>query len=98
MTTARKIKLSVSIDADVVEAVDRRAARDGTTRSAVMEAWLRSASRQAGMARLQEETAAYYDALTAAEREDDAAWARSSARRSRRLDIDERSPRRARKG
>ena len=88
MTAARKMKVSVSIDADVVAAVDRRAARDGTTRSAVMESWLRGASRQAGMARLEEETAAYYDALTPAERVQDKGWATFAARGSRRLNID----------
>jgi metal-responsive CopG/Arc/MetJ family transcriptional regulator len=68
-----KMKISVSLDADVLEAVDRRAARNKTTRSAVMEQWLRSAARQVELQRLEEETAAYYDSLTPAERREDAA-------------------------
>ena len=69
MTAARKVKVSVTIDADVLGDVDRHAANQGSTRSAVMESWLRHASRRARAARLEEETAAYYDGLTAAERE-----------------------------
>ena len=48
----------------LLDVVDRRAAKEKTTRSAIMEQWLRSASRQAELQRLEEETAAYYDALT----------------------------------
>ena len=54
--------------------------RRKTTRSAVMEQWLRNASRQADLQRLEEETAAYYDALTPRERADDAEWAAISRR------------------
>lgn len=97
MTTARKLKISVSLGADVIEAVDRRAARDGSTRSAVMEAWLRSASKQAAAARLAEETAAYYDALSNPEREEDAAWAGRSTGQARLLTIDNAPARRPRR-
>ncbi len=89
MNAARKLKVSVSIDADLVRLVDQRAAREGKTRSAMMEAWLRSASRRAAAARLEEETAAYYDALTPAEASEDAEWAKGSARMARKLTIDD---------
>jgi metal-responsive CopG/Arc/MetJ family transcriptional regulator len=92
-----KMKISVSLDADVLEAVDRRAARNKTTRSAVMEQWLRSAARQVELQRLEEETAAYYDSLTPAERREDAALARASSRAFRKLIIDEPPRRRARR-
>jgi metal-responsive CopG/Arc/MetJ family transcriptional regulator len=93
--TARKVKISVSLDAGVLDAVDRLAAREGSTRSAVMERWLREASRAAKVARLAEETAAYYDALTPSERAEDADLAAASSRSARRLAIDEQtSPRR----
>ena len=97
MTAVRKMKISVSLDADLVQAVDRRAARDRTTRSAIMEAWLRGAARQAALVRLQEDTAAYYDALAPAERNDDDALATSSARLARRLVVDESPSPRSRK-
>ncbi len=84
MNGMTKVKVSVSLDGDLLGAVDRLAATEGTTRSAVMERWLRLVSRQARGVRLVEETATYYDALTAAERDHDATWAAaSSARRSR---------------
>jgi metal-responsive CopG/Arc/MetJ family transcriptional regulator len=89
MTTARKLKISISLAADVLDAVDRRAAAEKTTRSAVMEQWLRNASRQADLRRLEEETAAYYDALTPRERADDAEWADFASRSARTLVIDE---------
>lgn len=82
------MKISVSLDAAVVDAVDRRAAKEGTTRSAVMEQWLKRASGQAALARLEEETAAYYDALGPAEKHDDRAWAKVASRAAGTLVID----------
>ena len=94
MNAARKVKVkvSVSIDADVLGVVDGQAASEGTTRSAVMERWLRQVSRRAAAARLGEETAAYYDSLTSAERKDDASWAAASSGAARKLGIDEDAP------
>src|SRR5688572_24230619 len=93
MTAVRKLKISVSLDADLVEAVDRQAADEGSTRSAVMERMLRQASHKARATRLAEETAAYYDALTPAERQEDADWATMASRASQALSIDEPPPR-----
>jgi metal-responsive CopG/Arc/MetJ family transcriptional regulator len=95
--TARKTKISISLDADVLDAVDRRAAKEKTTRSAIMEQWLRGAARQAELQRLEEETAAYYDALTPAEKAEDAEWAEFATRSARELIIDEPEPRRRRR-
>lgn len=89
MTAARKVKVSVSIDADVVGVVDVQAASEGTTRSAVMERWLRQVSRKAAATRLEEGTAVYYDNLTSAERQDDASWAAASSLSARKLRIDD---------
>lgn len=97
MTAARKVKISVSLDAALVDAVDSRAAREGTTRSAVMEQWLKRASSQAALARLEEETAAYYDALDPMEMDDDRSWAKAASRSSRRLVIDAEPGSRARR-
>lgn len=93
MTSVRKVKVSISVDADVLAAVDRLAANEGTTRSAFMERWLRQLSHRAKVARLEEETAAYYDALTETEREDDATWAVASSKAARRLQVDHKSRR-----
>src|SRR6185436_670200 len=94
MASARKTKISISLDADVLDAVDRRAAREKTTRSAVMEQWLRGAARQAELQRLEEETAAYYDALTPQEKADDAEWTEFASRSARKLVIDDQEPKR----
>jgi metal-responsive CopG/Arc/MetJ family transcriptional regulator len=94
MTTRRKLKISISLAADLLDAVDKRAAKERTTRSAIMERWLRNGSRQSAMQRLDEETAAYYDALTPAEKADDAAWAEFASRSARSLTLDEPEPRR----
>jgi transposase-like protein len=85
---ARKVKVSVSIDPAVLGAVDRYAARVGVTRSAAMERWLAQLSHRENLSRLEEETAAYYDALTEIERRDDAAWAGGASAVARRLDFD----------
>jgi predicted transcriptional regulator len=94
MTNARKVKVSVSLDADLLGVVDGLAASEGTTRSAVMERWLRQVSRKAAVARLEEDTAAYYASLGPAERQDDASWAAAAGVAARQLVIDEgsRSP------
>jgi metal-responsive CopG/Arc/MetJ family transcriptional regulator len=89
MTTARKVKVSVSLGADLLRTLDRLAASEGSTRSSVMERWLREASRRARLARLEEETASYYDALTPAERDEDARWAAAASRAGRKLQIDD---------
>src|SRR3954463_12407877 len=89
MTASRKVKISVSIDPALLGAVDRYAARVGVTRSAAMERWLSQVSRQENLNRLEEETAAYYEALTEVERADDRAWASAAASKARRLTIDE---------
>jgi metal-responsive CopG/Arc/MetJ family transcriptional regulator len=89
MAAARKVKISVSIDPSLLGAVDRYAARVGVTRSAAMERWLSQISRQENLNRLEEETAVYYDSLTAAERQDDEEWASASSSKARKLGIDE---------
>jgi metal-responsive CopG/Arc/MetJ family transcriptional regulator len=91
MTAARKVKISVSIDPSLLGAVDRYAARVGVTRSAAMERWLSQISRQENLNRLEEETAVYYDSLTAAERQDDEDWVSASSSKARKLEIDERT-------
>lgn len=63
-----------------------------------MERWLRQVSRQEKVARLEEETAAYYDALMAAEKDEEAAWAAAASRAARRLQIDDASALRSARG
>lgn len=76
MASARKLKVSVSLSEDLVERIDREAARSpGQSRSGVIEAWLWRASKRAAAASLAAETIAYYEKLTDAERAEDEAWA-----------------------
>jgi hypothetical protein len=86
--TARKVKISISIDAALLANVDRYAAANHVTRSAALERWLGQVSHRERVARLEEETAAYYDARTEADRRDDAEWAEFASRSAKKLDVD----------
>jgi metal-responsive CopG/Arc/MetJ family transcriptional regulator len=86
--TARKVKISISIDAALLANLDRYAASKRVTRSAALERWLAQAEHREKLNRLELETAAYYDSLTDAERREDAELAASSSRNFRKLDID----------
>jgi metal-responsive CopG/Arc/MetJ family transcriptional regulator len=89
MDQARK-KLSITLAPDVIEAVDRAMAREvASSRSAVIEKWLRRASRIDAEARLREDTIAYYESLSEAERAEDGAISKATAKAARRLRIDE---------
>jgi metal-responsive CopG/Arc/MetJ family transcriptional regulator len=85
-----KVKISISLDPSVLDAVDESAAIGNESRTAVIEKWLRDASRRAKSTRLDAETAAYYESLSLSEQEENAAWATASSRASRRLVIDDR--------
>jgi metal-responsive CopG/Arc/MetJ family transcriptional regulator len=87
--TVRKVKISISIDAALLANVDRYAAANRVTRSAALERWLGQVSYRERLNRLEEETAAYYDSLTAAERRDDAEWAEFARKAARKLHIDD---------
>jgi len=89
MTAARKVKVSISLDSQLLGLVDRMAANEGETRSALIERWLRQGSRRGAASRLEEETAAYYDSLTGEEKDDDAAWATAASKVARKLAIDD---------
>jgi metal-responsive CopG/Arc/MetJ family transcriptional regulator len=98
-TMARKVKISISIDATLLANVDRYAEANRVTRSTALERWLQQVSHRQRLNRLHEETAAYYDSLTAVDRAEDAGLAAASSKAARRLQIDEgwpEAPRRAR--
>ncbi|MDB4981383.1 MAG: hypothetical protein JWM82_2135 [Myxococcales bacterium] len=87
--TARKVKISISIDATLLANVDRYAAANHVTRSAALERWLGQVSHKERLTRLEEETAAYYDSLTVADKRDDAEWAAFASKAARKLHIDD---------
>lgn len=89
MTTAAKLKVSLSLSADVIALVDRTAHRGNDTRSGVIERWLRRAATAAVEQELAEATAAYYHSLRADERADDEALSRGLSEAARRLSYDD---------
>jgi metal-responsive CopG/Arc/MetJ family transcriptional regulator len=86
---ARKVKISISIDATLLANVDRYASANHVTRSAALERWLAQVSHREKVNRLEEETAAYYDSLTEADRRDDAEWTEFATQQARKLHVDD---------
>src|SRR3954469_14759546 len=68
--TARKLKVSLTISADVLALVDRDARRRHDTRSAVVEHWLRRAASASVEKEIEDATTAYYQSLRHDERAD----------------------------
>ena len=71
-----KLKLSVTLSPDLVALIDRAAGDAPGGRSAVIERWLRQASRQEAHRALERATIDYYQSLSAAARADDEEWTR----------------------
>jgi Arc/MetJ-type ribon-helix-helix transcriptional regulator len=70
-------KVSLSLPADLVAWIDRQVARKrGGTRSGVVEQAVRSWARRAAAKDIEDATAAYYQAMTSAEQEEDDTWSR----------------------
>jgi metal-responsive CopG/Arc/MetJ family transcriptional regulator len=75
--TLRKHKVSLSLPADLVDWIDRQAARKrGETRSGVVEQAVRSWVRRAAAKDIEDATVAYYQGLTPSEHKEDAVWSR----------------------
>jgi hypothetical protein len=89
MTTAAKLKVSLSLSADVLALVDRSARRGNDTRSGVVERWLRRAAAAAAEQELTEATAAYYRSLRGDELVDEEALSRGLSEAARRVSYDE---------
>ena len=79
MTAARKLKVSLSLSADVVALVDRQATHLHETRSGVIEQWLRRAGSAAAEREIDQATVAYYTSLRTADRAEDEAISRASS-------------------
>jgi metal-responsive CopG/Arc/MetJ family transcriptional regulator len=97
MKTGRKAKVSVTLDRDLLAAIDRRATR-GATRSQVIEQWLRLSVLAQAHRDLEAATAAYYEGRTADQRTEDEALAAFSTRGLGQLDLDRRPPPRRHRG
>ncbi len=72
-----KRKISLSLATDLVALIDRRATKQGgATRSAIIDAAVRAWATRSTAKEIDDATAAYYQSLTPAERDEDATWAR----------------------
>jgi len=96
--TATKLKVSLTISADLLELVDRDARRRNDTRSAVVEQWLRRAANATLEKEIEDATTAYYQSLRGNERAEDEALARGLSKAARRVAYDDATlPRRRRR-
>ena len=86
---AHKVKISVTVSADVLASVDRAAREGGTNRSETIESWLRASASRAAERSIAEATAAYYAALRGEAHREDEAIARASSRAAARVTYDE---------
>ncbi len=96
MTSSPKLKVSVTLSADILELVDRDARRRSDTRSGVIEQWLRRAVSASVAKEIDDATAAYYLALRSDERAEDTELARGLSKAARRVSYDDDA--RARRG
>lgn len=88
--TAAKLKVSLTLSADVLALVDRDAERRNDTRSGVVEQWLRRAANASVEQEIAEATAAYYGSLRSEERIEDASLSRALSDAARRVSYDDR--------
>ena len=87
MRTARKTKVSVTLEPDLVAEIDRLTA-GGRTRSRIIEEWLRLAAREHARRALDAATVAYYEGRTEAQRAEDKALAEFTTRAAGERDFD----------
>jgi len=89
MTKGAKLKLSVTISADVLALVDEDARRLGATRSGTIELWLRRAAAGNVEREIEQATVAYYRSLRGEEQKEDEALSKALSRGARRVSYDE---------
>jgi metal-responsive CopG/Arc/MetJ family transcriptional regulator len=76
---SRKARVTVTLSRDVLSKVDRAAhAKQGASRSSVIEAWLRTAAEHEARSLLDQAIVHYYDGLSSIERAENKEWARFS--------------------
>jgi hypothetical protein len=95
MTTV-KLKVSLTLSADLVALVDRDAKRRKDTRSGVVEQWLRRAAAGNVERELEQATAAYYRSLRDEERIQNEVESKALSAAARRVSYDVTTPLRRR--
>jgi hypothetical protein len=88
MNAAPKMKVSLTLSADLLALVDRDARLHKDTRSGVIEQWLRRAAHARVERDIEDATVAYYAALRADDVAENDAVARSLSRAARRVSYD----------
>jgi metal-responsive CopG/Arc/MetJ family transcriptional regulator len=89
MTAAAKLKVSLTLSADLVALVDRDARRHRSTRSGVIETWLRRAATASARKEIEDATAAYYLALRAETGDEEEALSKALSSAAKRVGYDE---------
>ncbi len=92
-----KVKVSLTLSKDLVALIDRDARRTGSTRSGIVEDWLRSTASRAAEKSIDDATAAYYASLRGDARADDDAVSRAMAKAAREVVYDAPRPQRVRR-
>ena len=87
--TAAKLKVSVTLSAELVALVDRDARRRKDTRSGVIEQWLRRAANASAEQEVVDATAAYYRSLRGEDRIEDESLSRALSDAARRVSYGE---------
>jgi hypothetical protein len=91
MTAAAKLKVSLTLSADLIALVDRDARRGKGSRSGVIEQWLRRAANANVEQEIDDATAAYYRSLRGEDRTRDESLSRSLSDAARRVAYDDHS-------
>jgi metal-responsive CopG/Arc/MetJ family transcriptional regulator len=91
MTAAAKLKVSLTLSADLVALVDRHARRGDGSRSGVVEQWLRRAATASAEQEIDAATASYYRSLRGEDHTKDEALSRTLSNAARRVAYDEES-------
>jgi hypothetical protein len=89
MTATAKLKVSVTLSADLLALVDRDARRGNGTRSGVIEQWLRRAASSNIEHEIDHATATYYRSLRGEDRTEDESLSRSLSDAARRVVLDD---------
>lgn len=87
--TAHKLKVSLTLSADLLKLVDRDARRRNDTRSGVIEQWLRRAASASIEKDVEDATAAYYLSLRGNERAENEALAHALSKAAQRVSYDD---------
>ena len=84
-----KLKVSLTLSADLVALVDRDAKHHKGTRSSVVELWLRRAAAAEVTRGIEDATAAYYRSLRSDQREEEESLSKALSGAARRVSYDD---------